>query len=241
MNNTSQPAYLVETDTLSTQHSINNQKGNSPIIVGVLVLLFVVGGAYYLRTQNNKSTSQVNQSATISVQSTPTSDPSGLPVHPLSDTTNWKTYTNTDWKIAFKYPPNWQAMTDQGESGMLVKASDLKMTDYSNVEKGAFLYGPYVPNVLPLSWDKVFDDYTNERIEILNENIIIDGQETKVGLLKKANAVTMLVYYKYPTTWNITPDFKIQWSFINLITTPSDYESNKQIFKDILSTFKFTN
>lgn len=68
------------------------------ILVGVLILGLVVGGAYYLGKQT--PTSKTPNPVVIS--QTPTPSPS-----PSDETANWQTYTNTKYNFSIKYPLDW--------------------------------------------------------------------------------------------------------------------------------------
>ncbi|MCL5411381.1 MAG: hypothetical protein M1150_01390 [Patescibacteria group bacterium] len=79
-NISNQPVNPKETTTQPTSNSINNQRGNTLILLGVLFLLLVVGGgAYYLGTRNQSNFQN-------SPQSTPT--PTVKPSQDLQVTSN---------------------------------------------------------------------------------------------------------------------------------------------------------
>ena len=89
-----------------SQNIINNQRGNAPIIIGVILLLFIVGGgAYFLGSQKDKSTQSINQPVVI--QPSPTTS---TPSQTQTDNTiisSWKTHTNTEGKYIVQYPQDW--------------------------------------------------------------------------------------------------------------------------------------
>ncbi len=70
------------------------------IIVGILVVVVIVGGAYFLGMSRN--TSPVPQPAPqiVKPQPTPASESTSS-----AETANWKTYTNNIFKYSFQYPP----------------------------------------------------------------------------------------------------------------------------------------
>ncbi len=89
------------------------QKGQTPvlILVGILIIIVVAGGAYFLgKSANSKPsstpvvTSQSPQPALIP-QSTPDASPAPTGA---GETTNWKIYTNSEYGFSFKYPSNWK-------------------------------------------------------------------------------------------------------------------------------------
>lgn len=99
----------IDTSTQPVQHPINNQRGNLPIILGVLVLLLLVGGGtYYLSTQRNTSqSSQVaNPSPNASQQTNVVTSPTTKPIT-TDNISDWKNYTNSAQKYSVKYPSDW--------------------------------------------------------------------------------------------------------------------------------------
>ena len=89
-----------------SQSIVNNQKGNVPIIIGVILLLLIVGGgSYFLGFQKDKSI-QSNNPPVLTYPSPATStsnqtqtDNTAIP--------NWKTHTNTEGKYTVQYPQDW--------------------------------------------------------------------------------------------------------------------------------------
>ena len=74
------------------------------ILVGILVVTLIAGGAFYLGGQTTPKpvvTSSSQPSISPDVSPAPTD---------AGETTNWKTYTNTKYGFSFKYPnsENWK-------------------------------------------------------------------------------------------------------------------------------------
>lgn len=93
------------------EHPVKNQKGLFPIILGVIVLVLVVGGAvYYLGIQKNQPSTPTNQAQntvpTVSSQNSPIPTVSPAPLTKLSDawTLGTKTSTSPKINITFEYP-----------------------------------------------------------------------------------------------------------------------------------------
>ncbi len=82
------------------------QKGFAPILilVGILVIIGVAGGAYYFG-KSQVSKSQLPNPVVASQTPQPTTAPQ--PSSASDETANWKTYTNDYWKFQFQYPPTW--------------------------------------------------------------------------------------------------------------------------------------
>ena len=77
------------------------QKGQTGIfiLVGILIIAVLVGGAYYL----GKSVSlKPSPAPVVTSQITPTPDVSPAPTGE-GETANWKTYTNTTYNFQIKY------------------------------------------------------------------------------------------------------------------------------------------
>lgn len=70
------------------------------ILVGVLILAVVAGGAYYLSRSIFPKSSPNPVITSQTPQPTPTLSP--------DQTANWKTYTNPNFKFLIKYPLDWQ-------------------------------------------------------------------------------------------------------------------------------------
>jgi len=67
------------------------------ILLGILIIIAVAGGAYYLGTLKNKPQTQ---NPVVTSQTVP---PSPSPISDL--TANWKTYINTAYGYQISYPP----------------------------------------------------------------------------------------------------------------------------------------
>jgi hypothetical protein len=119
--NNNQSADVVEAPVQPVQHPINNQRGNFPIILGVLVLLLAVGGgAYYLGTQKNQSSSrltqQTNPSPTISTENMQQTSPTPTP--DLTVNNDVKTY-NAKYGYLLRYPKDWDVKEFPALNGQL--------------------------------------------------------------------------------------------------------------------------
>lgn len=75
------------------------QKGFAPILilVGILIIMVVAGGAFYFGRQTTPKPQTQNPVVTSTPQPSPSPD----------ETSNWKTYTNTKNGYSFKYPSDW--------------------------------------------------------------------------------------------------------------------------------------
>lgn len=82
-----------------------NQKGFAPILIalGIILILGIVGGTYYLGTLKNQQA--------VSFGNKPQSQNPGVtsqtPQPTPNETANWKTYTDTKYGFSLKYPINY--------------------------------------------------------------------------------------------------------------------------------------
>jgi len=111
------------------------QKGQSLILilVGVLIVVGIAGGAYYLGKQRSSSAPSNNQTAcTQDAKICPDGSAVGRvgpncefaecpkPSATPDETANWKTYINTKYSFSFKYPPDWILNEEGSEDGYAV-------------------------------------------------------------------------------------------------------------------------
>ncbi len=204
------------------------------ILIGFfIILLILMQGGLYLA----KKSDSTYPSPTPIVAANPSPNPMA----------NWNKFMNDGWQYSFSYPSEWTNLTleptvGSEESGNLIASADLEKIDYSNVEKGAYIYGPYTAGVVGGTWENVFKNYTTKPIEIVEDELTLDGQEAKIGIIKNTNSTDMVIFYKYPTPIKFDGQAKpIEWSFISLVSSVNEFEKNKEIFEQILSTFKFSN
>lgn len=113
-NNTNPPVNASE-NTFQPQPiptPVNTQKSLLPIILGGVVLLVAVGvGAYYLGTQNSKVNPQaqnISPQPTTNPQNTIMTSPTDIPVTTQPPQTNqiagWNTYTSQAYGFSIQYP-----------------------------------------------------------------------------------------------------------------------------------------
>lgn len=99
------------------------QKGQALvlILVGILIIISVAGGAYFL----GKSSTPKPQPPKPVVQTPqPTPDASPVPTG-TGETANWKTYTSIKYGYSIDYPADWgTAPSDQSEASFAPKKSE---------------------------------------------------------------------------------------------------------------------
>lgn len=196
------------------------------ILVGVLILAVVAGGAFFLGRQTSPVQTVVQTMVSpspVPSQQVPVESPKQASPSPVDEIANWKTYTSTKYKYLIKYPTDWETYAygykpsdepkDIGGERFLRKngnsGSDLQITPSLSTE---------------LSYpteEKFIKGFFDNRIV---SSITVDGaQGTKVaGTLKGKNQEVVL----FSKNGFI---FEIQ----------SESEDGAKVFDQILSTFKF--
>ena len=235
------------------EQSVNVSK-KSPllkIVLGIVILILVAGGAYLLGTKNNNQSVQVPSQYPTSIPTVvPTTDP----------TANWKTYSNLDYNI--KYPSD-LIVKPITEASFGAESKVNIYTTFTTLKKTtppAFLSGLQIAsqdygcspnckgyklyiwvfnnpqNISVNQWIQQYDYYPNSISEPSDKapqmSKTIDGQTAMVGIpdvqfpsegifLSKNNKM----FYIFATSNLSSKDTIIQDVSIN----------------QILSTFKFTN
>ena len=119
-----------------------SQKGFAPILilVGILIIATVAGGAYYfgknsssLRGTNEKSDAAISPTSSPIYSPSPSMDETA---NPDSIGANWKTYTNIKYYTNFKYSPHLNIIEDDMDTDESNHAG-LLINLYTNNEPGA--------------------------------------------------------------------------------------------------------
>lgn len=197
------------------------QKGFIPVllIIGILIIV-VLGGIYYFNTSNiSKSQDQTANSDLTEA--------------------DWKTYTNTKYSYSLKYPDKWYVISPGSDGAESINIQNYSEADVTQQEKQRVELSPgrlniaigiYEENITSsislLDWLKVNGHYESALIGIpdTTEYIIISGKS--ILKLNYQNAA----YYIFSNGKNV---FYSYYAPNNSLL--------KNIFDQILSTFKFTD
>ena len=205
-----------------------NKKGQSSILilVGILVLAGVAGGAYFLgKSTKSKPVKVVSQTQPIS-QPTSVSQPFQITPAPSIDETvyteasesaNWKIYSSST--LSFKYPTN--LTLEERQKNYIVLLSDANHPQSVLVSVDARQSGNYANYDKAVSSTKA--GLTNVLIEEMTNGVKISG---KVGPGYGEGMTVTIVLFKYGT------------AAVEVETTATDL-NQLQVFNQILSTFKF--
>ena len=105
------PQIPIQHQAIPPVEDVSTAKSKLPVIIGGIVLLILIGaGSYYLGRQSNK----------VAIQTSPTpttvpTNPSPTPVSNAANadpTTNLKTFNETQGRFQFQYNPNWTVFTE---------------------------------------------------------------------------------------------------------------------------------
>lgn len=151
------------------------------------------------------------------------------------NTSNWKTYTNTEYGFSFKYPNDW--LLENSTEFIEIKSPDFQQNEKNFLEQEA-KQGAFI-SIHPTALDQLPN---------ITEGQLLKGNDTTED--RTASNVKQLFVGGRPA---IKYDFKAQSGFLGstaLVESESKmynlrivYKSvfYKDIFDQILSTFKFTN
>lgn len=151
------------------------QKGQSAILMllGILILVGVAGGAYFLGSQTPPKPQ--NPVVTSSPQSTMVSQ--NIPSSVVDETVNWKTYTSTKYGYSFKYPDSLEITLDVDFSSLRnptwLQSMDItkKGTNHSILIE---ISGSKAPSSLE-DWLKQTDQESNMVRILYSRRLNIDG------------------------------------------------------------------
>lgn len=187
------------------------QKGQTLIfiLVGILILAAVVGGAYYLR----RSTSpKISPSPVVSTN--PQSSPSQV-----DEASNWKTYTTT--KFRFKYPVNFSVEEREKDFFVIVPVG-IQSAPQQGISIDARLNGNLADFFQAVEATK--KDLVDIKVETINNGTKITG---KVGYGFGQGTKVVTVLLKYGT------------GAISIEKIQSDNSISQEIFDKLVASIEF--
>lgn len=237
------------------------QEGFAPlfVLVSILILVLVAGGAYYLGQTKIKPVPNSQpiignlSSLPSPTQLVPTQQPQ-TSIMP-DETVNWKTYTNKKYGFSFNYPPNLTLSPEKEfQHGLSI---DL------------FYNGWPAPPSSPPRMNILLDvtkEYAQQQLTDINtilstKQLSIKGSGIYNYLLLSTNEVHGQSLYSFSEEWNNTPGALppaggplsklvalgvingMSYNIYYLYDDPSKKEiisQDQKIFNQIISTFKFT-
>lgn len=214
------------------------QKGFAPILIilGIVLLLGVAGGAYYFGQVSVKVPTSPSQTPV------PTSQTSISPTQPVVKTTvsptptvvdetaNWKTYTGN--KYSFKYPANdWKI--NQSTASLVNDVSVYCINNCSTYSVGRFSVGPVV--------SKSVDEYINSITSTVTDSFgfikfTLNGdnavKEGFGGSSQSPAFINVIIIHN-------SQGYLIQTDYVGLLNL-NNLDQFPVPNPDFLSTFKFT-
>jgi hypothetical protein len=212
---------------------MKNSKGFIQIIIIILAIIAIAGGAYYFGTKN-KTTPTSNPVASV--------QPSTNPTTIVDPTTNWKTFSDLASGVEFKYPNNWFVEKMKGWTLTVF------LDDKSFVIPEASEFMTPIQVVLNEVGDtntdtKRYSETTvGDAVKRFRENVFGEDVKETTGLNIDGHKATQLVGTAGPGMLDgqyfrvtfIQMDGKV------LIVTLYNNKDFDVIYNQILSTFKFT-
>ena len=225
------------------------QKGFIPvlILIGILVLVGIAGGAYYLgssgKPQQTVSHPQPTPQPTSVSQPSPT-DASPAP-NGAGETTNWKTYKEDNYKFLVRYPETW-IITSYDYKKFPVASSDQQqlIVSFANKISEGITLGDKerieinIAYVKPkVSFNEFLDQRKNEAEASVPKPVEIIDSETVVSEISARQII-----YKYKdltTTFVYIPKDGSVYLISNAVINEGKVAEANKLFNQILSTFRF--
>jgi len=213
------------------------------IILGTIALMVISGAAGYFLGVNKQS--QIYQPPTTTYTTPPTSTPT-----PMSDeTANWKTY-KSKYGYSLNYPSNWSVKTENWKEGAIQYEissdieAELRYTEPNQPSHGGRPYGTTIMLRVPVSNNQNTSLQEWPKVKIR----INDISYTKTENLTIAGIKSIKIDYTWGTSFVFIPYKKNIYEIVNSPFTTEQSPSRNyknlydydQLFRQILSTFKFT-
>lgn len=205
----------------------SKSKSNFLLLLSAVTLIIIIGGLFFGKYLSGSKTSGTVQPV---ISSIPTLTP--------SQTANWKTYKSKDFKFSFEYPSNWE-IRERGydDNGSMMIFIDPNKIVFST----ANYHGRYgLINVQihrhPKSNTYMEDHGYNRGLEeVIGTDSIPAILAEEVTLPSDTRTGMQNVHYQ-----GYTFDRQEEWLYtLSVQSNNSSYQTNKTIFDQILSTFKF--
>ncbi len=203
------------------------------IFIGFALVILTIGGGTYALSQ--QTSEKVSISPTIS-QPSPNPNISYEPIPTINPTIidDWKLYTNTDYNLSFKYPP--ELIISPKGNGVFFSTSSAQKQQIDNCLKQVECYDIYFGIQFTKKSKKVdLENFLNTAIENDYQNlykaILIDGKKARAGGSSDragiGNGFLHISFVEFDT-------------FILDIQAQTSEKPTMQTYQQILSTFKFT-
>ena len=214
-----------------------NQKGFANIILVVVIVMLVGAVGYFAFVKKSEPVAQQPTPTPTQVTNTPKSSPTPTTT-PADPTANWKTYTNTQHGIEFKYPNNWEIDAADTNKGQADSFLDVHLTNYKVADRAdcSKFIGMEIQAFHPIEGS--FDTF-------------VKSQVNTGGMGPSGNLTPIIIgghtAYKVDNSgWDGGcggPGYFIKASSTKYmyIFSGRGKETDQKIIDQILATFKFTN
>lgn len=217
-------------------------KKNFPLLHLILVLLFLSASAAtaFLYLQNQSLNSQLASLTQLSVEVTPTPLTSPEPTAQAGapdPTSDWKTYTNTQYRYSIKYPSDWRTQVVAAGAGDKEADTNSASVDlFLSTAKDAYPLHRISIEPFELSATQTLDTVVKSFRDWGLEN-----QKESDVKLDSLDVVKIEGVAKPDNFYSSAYIFKIPNSFggLTFLTRDTLDRKDKDIFDQILSTFKF--
>jgi len=250
--NTQQPLQPITPQSIQQpsqlQQNISNKSQLPKILLMVLwalVVLGLIGGAYYLGTQKNTT---IISNEKVKTLVNPTKEVHTTPINSVFPTTiitsqpisSGQVYSSAVNNYSFQYPLDWQAVIiSSSNQDVVVVPNSLAPALKADIQKGEDgVCHPYYPiEITDVTNQSQTDRFANTNYQVVTQSpISISGINAK----------------EYSVNMNFKPcDFDTGKSqsiivshngkIFSIDLNPSDVTAYKQVFDQLVSSFKFTN
>lgn len=214
---------------------MKSARGN--VLVILLAILAIAGlsaaGYFYLQTQ------QLRQSQQQPAISQTTQSVTPVPTAQFDPTANWKTYTNSKYGYSFKFPDNWY----------LKEFGDIVRVDSQPLQNDQMGMGPFYSGYIGIGPKFISSEQFDVQVSDPVGTKKYQGTSKDVPYIEKIKDLTIggkpaaqmtEIIPNQPTTqsggWY---EIQINKSTVLAISTGATDPTKLQVFKQLLSTFKF--
>ena len=201
-----------------------NRKGFIHVFLLILILLIGFAGIGYFVFKNEQVNIPSNQKQAIL---------SPAPTITKVDISNWKTYRNEEYGFGFKYPNGWSYSTTKNEPWEFNIA--LKPNEFANYKGGLVTVSIYKGNDI--------DNYINSVVLCDDPPCPKEAHMDKTEVNKIRAKRVLPVPGPLPSESVILTDnskiFDFNLSYLDKSYDPLSEKERRQIFDQILTTFRF--
>lgn len=193
---------------------MKQQNGFAPvlILVGILTIAAVVGGAYYFGYDHGWEKSVITSPSPSDANPVPNSTGANREPTGSTETANWKIYTNNG--IYFKYPTDWSIAPYTSDTLITSNSPKIKL------------------NIAPKNGTLMNECMQQSSIETKNNLTIKKFTRVTTGAMCSGSDSDLKEIWVIPSQDAYSPGISYQYS-------AAEASQAEQVFNQILSTFRF--